>query len=444
MSEILVKPSSRTDTNTTVVLQPDDRSAGLDSLQFNLLRLAIAAALYSGLFKYLFENGLLQLVPDALFLILLFLCLEVRERNDATSTKSLRTGIYFFIVIALLQIFNPNTPSVVAGFEGFRKTAFYFIAFLIGIYMDWTEQKFKQLMMFILILGLPLCLYSFKQYYAPSDFDSRMIDLNYSGAAVYTVLGYARAQSTFSSPFILGYFGAIIAAISLFFFAISEGRVKYLFFVVIGLGSVFVSVTRVNLIAAGVVIVLFGYLHFRNRLSTKAILLIILLLTVLGGFVGVLSTIPQFQDYVGSLNPEIIQDDRGWNRIEDWGATLSLLADNWMIGYGSGSAGDALTRYFEFTTAIATTPHNMFLKVAFELGGVGLALFIFVLFRWFNLNRRSRSQLQHENERLIYDLGLIIFSILFINGLTGGAIDSFPANMITYLLMGITSKPIRS
>lgn len=411
---------------------------------YGFVLVSTAVAFYIGLPKILLTNGYVQLFPDLLFLVLLFVLLADRNNGgryrfgDERRLKKLTFAVYLFIALSLLELMNPNVPSLLAGLLGLRKTSFYLIALLIGVYLAWDYTRIVRFLRWVVILGIPICLYAYKQFYSPSAIDYKIIQMNQAGVAVYNVFGISRATSIFSSPFILGYFGNLIGAISIFLFAVSKKK-RWLAAGAIGFFSVFCSVTRVNLVALVVVVLISFGLYFLSDKRRIFTVLVALSLALVG--LDFLMESPDFQKYIQSVEPSgIVRDQRFLNRFAGYQSDVDLLAKNWFWGYGTGSAGDALDNYF--TNKVHITSHNMFIKVYFELGLIGLLVFVYILWRWIRTNRFRKARAPTYELKALYDLALIALIILCVNGMTGGAIDSFPANMVTYLLMGLTARAV--
>ncbi|MDP1545325.1 MAG: O-antigen ligase family protein [Anaerolineales bacterium] len=402
-----------------------------------MVKAAIIAALYAPLLRQVLNNRYIQLLPDIIFVLILTILilhnLIKYPSRQSSQVIRLRWAAYLFLTISIIQIFNPNIPSLSLGLEGFRKTSLYLIALVVGTYLNWDEKTIRSLFRFVLIAAMPICLYAFKQIFFPSSFDALMAARNNAGISTLTIFGRSRATSFFSSPFTLGYFGNTIFAIGMFFYA-NEKKWIYLLTAALGAGSVFLSGTRINLVALIVVFLLIFMLFFFT--IRRFYVFLRLALFLVPAFVYAYNS-PVVGPLFQSLSPDrILADQRFLGRFEVYDYAFEKLKDNWFWGYGMGSAGDTLGVYF--TKGEFITSHNMFIKVYFETGLLGLFAFIAIWVIWLLGNRRSALRAQADGLRTIYHLGLIASSVLFINGLSGGALDSFPANVITFLFMGVT------
>jgi O-antigen ligase len=404
-----------------------------------VIRIAIFAALYSPLLKHLFDNRFFQLFPDVLFFILLLLL--ALPDNSNSFVKSNRKSmfqrlIYLFIIISVLQIINPNIPSLSIGLEGFRKTSFYLIALLIGTYLKWDGKKIKSLLKFILVVGVPICLYAFKQYYYPSVFDYKIIEMNAASIFSHSIFGNIRATSIFASPFTLGIFANVLLAIALYLFYI-EKKIAYLLSAVVVAGAAILSITRVNFVALLFVLFLASGFYFQKG---KKLMLFIGVPLLLLSLAIIFFNNPIINPLLQSLSVDrIFEDHRLVSRFSGYEYALFHIKNNIFLGYGMGSAGDTLSQYFQ-SYRIFVTPHNMFLKVLFETGLIGFIIFVAITMMWLFDNRISAYKAKDQEVKDFNHFGIIIASTLFINGLALGILDAFPANAIIFLLLGLTYR----
>ena len=94
----------------------------------------LALSLFAPLFKPLTGIRELMLLPDVILYALALRCLLRGPRRTLTSPALFAILCFgVFYLIATLQIFNPNVPSLTAGLEGFRKTAWTSVAFFLAV-----------------------------------------------------------------------------------------------------------------------------------------------------------------------------------------------------------------------------------------------------------------------------------------------------------------------
>ena len=105
--------------------------------------------------KYLGNNMFLYFGKDALFLSLLggFLLTQVGEPRKTHFYPSFLFPLGLFLVMALLQTFNPDSPSPLYGLLGFRMNFFYLPLLWVGFYWWRTPQDLGRFWTFCIGVG---------------------------------------------------------------------------------------------------------------------------------------------------------------------------------------------------------------------------------------------------------------------------------------------------
>jgi len=399
---------------------------------------AFVAALYATGLKYLLHNRYALLIPDFAFatILLLLAAREVQGRRaPRLDTIPFLLAVFAYLAVGIIQFANPNVPGLVAGLEGFRKTCLYVSPALIGLYLRWCPGTATRLIRTLAIGAVPLCLYAVKQALAPTAFDFRIPDQNAAGEAVYNVFGAFRATSLFGSPFALGFMGNVVVAIGLYLAATRSAAPWVWLVVCSGVAAIVVSLTRVSILG-GLLVALVGpgMILRANGWAVRAGAGIILV--VLVGMA--ISMTPVGEEVVRSLDLRYLDEDRAYGRIEGYDLGLTELARNPLIGYGVGSAGDGLDSYFGNAVFLPSS-HNVLLKIGFELGMVGLAAFLLLCLFWTRIAIRRYRYAQNREEQALVGLAGCLFLVFALQGCSGSGIDNFPANAITFFLMGLTA-----
>jgi O-antigen ligase len=153
--------------------------------------------------------------------------------------------------------------------------------------------------------------------------------------------------------------------------------------------------------------------------------------------------IPEFQTLNAGINALVnpLSAPTMIIRLDLWRETVfPLIRDSLLFGYGTGSAGEGLSNLFTNTNSIYITSHNVFFKIQFELGLLGLALFlIFLMFSVLHIWRANR-RLQDPFLIVIRDWSLATTAAIFVSGFTGAILDAYPVNLIFWLIIGISSR----
>jgi O-antigen ligase len=403
-----------------------------------LVSAAFMAALYATGLKYVLHNRFALLIPDFAFAMILLL-LVARETRDRALTRRdaipLLLAVCAYLAIGVLELANPNVPGIVAGLEGFRKTCLYVSPILIGLYLRWTPDTASRLLRILAVAAVPLCLYSVKQALSPSAFDLQIPEQNTAGDAVYNVFGVFRATSLFGSPFALGFIGNVVVAVGLYL-AATRAAAPWVWLVICsGVAAIVVSLTRVSILA-GLVLAVVGPTVILRAHGWAARAGAGLILAAMVGLA--ISMTPVGGQVVRSLDLRYLDEDRAYGRLEGYDRGLTEFSKNPLTGYGVGSAGDGLDRYFAGSVFLPAS-HNIVLKIGFELGIAGIAAFLLLCASWIRIAIRRYRGATSSEERALIGLSGCLFVIFLFQGSSGSGIDNFPGNAITFFFMGLVA-----
>lgn len=397
--------------------------------------------LYGNLLKYIIEARHSLILID-LLIILLFLKLVFHyclRRKFPVIAPVIEFSLLAFIGISLVQIFNPNVPSLPAGMEGFRKTTFYMIGVFVGIGYVKSLGQLKTVITVFVWACVPIILYGIKQAYSLSAFDLKMVDLNWASIWTHQIYGWNRPIGIFSGPFHYAMICIIVLLCCLYIFM--ETRKKlYLAAIVLPALGVLLAMTRINLVALFAASGLFLFLwfvfnHGVNKRRAIGYGTIVILLTVITVWVAAVR-LPALSRAIESLWG-IQEDSRFLMRIEQWDKINDAILEQPLIGYGMGSAGDALENIYDFP--VHFTSHNLLLKILIETGVPGLTFYLIFIVGWLLVAFQGIRGPDQEL-RNISILIVSIFSVIVINGITGSAVEAFPINYFTWLFMGALVK----
>lgn len=413
-----------------------------------ILPILITLASFNGLIKALSGVRYGPLVIDAVLVILLAASLAERLMQNRLKIGILDVLAAVFIVITILEMFNPNIPSFQAGLEGFRKFAFMIIGFFIGRYIV-NITALKRLIGALLIGSFIISLYGIKQFMLPSALDYRLIELSTASPITYMMGGHIRAFSTLPGPFHLGIY---LVCVLLLLFAIWQRYPnKRLSVVILGipmLVALIMTVTKSNWagLLAGVLtlILLNSKQPFRLawRLFSFGFIILMagyLLLRISATTPGLQTVYAGLQALLNPLDAPTIKF-----RLDLWNETvIPLIKNSPWFGYGTGSAGEGLGNLFENTSSIYITSHNLYFKIQIELGLLGVLWFFgFILYTLVYI-WRVRRRLRDPFLKIVSDWTLAFVVAVTVAGLTGAILDAYPVNLIFWLLLGVSTRLLR-
>ena len=392
---------------------------------------------FLGIIKAFTGVRLAPLAFDLALLILIIFSLTDEIFTYNLKVSLLELLIFFFFLLGVAQIFNPNVPSVLVGLEGFRATAFQSLAVFAGVLLVKSKKQIRQLMIVLTISGLLVATYGIKQFFFPTAIDFKIVQSSLASPITYTALGKMRAFSTLSGPFHLGIF--MVLSILLITQSPWPKRIFLRILITVVLAAALImSITRANwlALAAGIAfIIVLAPIKGKTNWSLRPIVIattIILAALLLFNIIPYYFSNPAYQ-YLSSL--ENIQSTRRYQgTVNNWRKVIIPAIISNPFGYGAGSAGDGINSKF---LGPSFTSHNIFLKMGLELGTIGLILFPVILILVMARGIKIYFKL---NDVFLKKTSLWILSFvvaIIVAGISTPITDAYPANLYLWLLIGI-------
>ncbi|MCW2600001.1 MAG: hypothetical protein JWM02_1830 [Frankiales bacterium] len=401
-----------------------------------LLVLAAAAVLVSvldpevglGIFVFLTYTRLSDVAvqfhgaPSLLqpFAVLLVVSGYLRGRSRSLSTPALWLCTPLLLAWAAVQalslFFAPDPGATGASLAGFAKNAL--VVLLVATLLK-TRRALDMVESALLAAGLLLSLISVYQYFTDS------LSSDFGGLGQASLLNITAAREGYRVGGPIGdanyYAQILLVLVPLGLHQLLRGRSmgrRALAGSTTGLMllTVVFTFSRGAAIAAAVVAVLV-VLHARHRLLLLTALGVVLLLLVPHlpeGYVSRVSSLGQLSSSGRATDPSL-QD-----RTRTLDAGLRMLADHPVLGVGSGNYSVVEPNYagraFLTTPRLGTPAHDIFLEVAAETGGLGLAVYsavvVVVLRSLRRTRRRARAQGDVPLAELMWALQVSVLAYL--------------------------------
>lgn len=380
-------------------------------------------------------------------LVILFLIVHLFMQGINKRILFLVSIVFAFFFISILQMFNPNVPSIFAGLEGFRKTSLALILAMLGFLSFKDLKKYNTFVKKFVLISIPFLLYGLKQYFFLTDID--YLYLNSNSANIYTgqLFGRERAISFFAGPFHFGMFSSMVALLSLYMYKLNTKfklRIFWLGVFFLSFLACYSSLTRTNLLALIFAVLLFFVLinikKFLISFPILVISLVVLFNTLISNTYKLLASDKEFFRLLGTIL-NLTNDTRFLGRTGGWEEILYLMKKRPFSAYGMGSAGDTLQNIYNFNYHV--TSHNFYLKILMETGVIGLALMIFFItitvFILFSYVMKAKN----KNEKILFATSLSIFSIFIVNTFVNSTIETYPVSgfMLMFAVSSLSFKP---
>lgn len=357
--------------------------------------------------------------------------------------------LLFLWVLALLQMFNPNVPDMQAGIEGFRKFIFMSIAFYISRHL-FQMRDFRLFTKSMILFSIPVTLYGIKQFLVMWPIDYRMIELSTSSSVTFLMGGWIRPFSTMSGPFQLGLY--LVVMLPLLLIVLTKTRpkpwVRVLLLVLLGLQIALMLMTRTKGNWGGFLVGVVVLVLLQSRNPIRAAFRLAGLAVVGGLILGLIL-------YVTSGQTRAVMDDAIFAithpleaptfifRMELWTEEIiPALRAQWLLGYGTSSAGEGLQNLYEGTTAQFFYSHNLYIKVLLELGLIGFLAFLALVGTsiWNGMRYLFRAHNIQPQVAMLVQWGMAVTVAFLIAGVVIATLDAYPANYYFWLLLGVLSR----
>jgi O-antigen ligase len=396
------------------------------------LNILVFLLIYSNILRLF--SSYATLICDFVVVAVLFVNVAIQKKKLSTNSNKIFVGSAIFLIfMSFLQIFNLNINSCLYGLIEFRKSYFQLMWLFVGLFcFAGKDIDLRHNIKFIVLISIPVVLYGIKQYFFLDSFDLLFYQLQSADKYTYIYNNHYRAISIFAGPFHFGMFCVFCYAMCLYLLMNNRNKKECFLNIIllsISLFGCYVSQTRTNMFCCIVIGVIYLLKLFHNGTFFVVLLLILLLVPIVlftkdgGGFANK----SEILDFVESIF-NFSTDGRFLGRVTTWEIGIDLIKNNWLFGYGTGSAADTMGNYG--VAKIYNTSHNMFLKVFFELGIFGFLLFIAFWVSLFLLISKMKEKCLRW---LLFAFGIAIM----ISALGGSTIVMFPILSMFYLIVGI-------
>jgi polysaccharide biosynthesis protein PslJ len=381
-------------------------------------------------------NGLLPLVPGGssaaywkeALLVLTLLATLVAPRRSLRGVDLPAPSLPWWPAIAVLTVFGSVSALVTAGLEGLlaiKITFFYLLILLVLWRAPFTARDRDHLVSIVMLLGPVTALVGLWQQFVGPAY---LVSLGYTyNDQVRTAGGLLRSFSTFNQPFPFGLYvmtsllvgGAVALA--------EPRRLRNALFLcavpvmVVGMG---VSIVRASYLGLIVGLLWLGVHRYRTILKALAAVVVV-------APIAVLLTSPRLLAPLVSSS-SLDQRGAGWS---------SIVSDvlNHPFGLGLGASGSAAARIaLANGRAEATTyqPDNYYVKMALELGPVGLWLFILVIISAAVSTLRAARVLRGRDGALALGVSASVVAAAAAS-FVATYLEIFPLDVYFWLLLGV-------
>lgn len=403
--------------------------------KFGILVLLVMAYLLFFIMRQGIDFPLGTLMDGIQALLMLGFIIQQRARPSWSILKGpVTTMILIWIGYNLLEVVNPVAESRLAWVYTVRSVAVVMLMYFVFMYNIRSVKFIRLIFKVWIVLALFGAAYAFKQeYFGFSPSEKQWLHSDPNIAALFYIDGHWRKFSIFSDPVSFSYNMAVCAMLCI---SLITGKLKLWKKVVLSLLTVFYlmtmlySGTRGAYVLVPVGMLLFSILNYNKKVlkfSIAAALFIIFLIMVP-------TSNPSIYRFQTAFRPS---NDASFNVRKANQKRIQPYILSHPMGGGLGATGAWGQRFAPNSYLAHFPPDSGYVRVAVELGWIGLLLFCLLMFTILRTGINNYYKIRDpELKNYCMAMTLVIFCFNFGN-YPQEAIVQFPSNLYFFLAVAL-------
>lgn len=371
-------------------------------------------------------------VMDAIQALLFFgLLLKLKYRKDWSTFRSpVSIMILVWIGYNLLEIANPAAESRLSWLYTLRSVAIVMLMYFIFFYNIRSVKFIKQIFIVWIALSAFAAAYGYYQeFFGYLPFEQRWVDSDPMIEELYFIAGHWRKFSIFSDPVAFAY-NMVASALLCFCLAMGPLRLwkKTILFSlsVFFIGSMLFSGTRGAYVLLPAALGLYSIIKFNKR--------VIVFAAIAAVFIGFLIVVP-------TGNPTLMRFQSAFKPSEDASFNLRKMNQKRIqpyilshpMGGGLGATGVWGQRFAPGSYLANFPPDSGYVRVAVELGWLGLLLFCTLMFIILRTGINNYYAMRDPQLKSYAMAMLLIVFAMNIGNYPQEALVQFPSSVYFYL-----------
>jgi len=407
--------------------------------KFGIVILLIAAYFIMFSFRFIvttFPLGTIMDMLEAMLILGFFIKQKVKPNYDVFKNP-ISYMILIWVAYNILEVGNPSATSRLAWVYTVRTVAFVTLMYFVFLYNITSIKYIRFLVVMWIVLSIIGALYGIKQeVFGFSPAETAALEAEPERAALYFQAGHWRKFSIFNDPVVFAYNMVLSALLVIgLSWGVKQGWKKL---VLIGLAVLFFlamifSGTRGAFALIPVGMILFCILNFNRKIMIFGII----------GAMGFVMLI-----FMPSSNPNILRfqtafkpgNDASYLLRQQNQARIKPFIQTHPMGGGLGSVGVWGQKFSPGTMLANFPPDSGYVRVAVEMGTIGLILFctlMFVILRTGVTNFYLIKNIELKSYCLA--MTCMIFAIN-VGNYPQEALVQFPTNIYFFLMVAILNK----
>ncbi|MBP9096329.1 MAG: O-antigen ligase family protein [Ignavibacteria bacterium] len=412
--------------------------ASMFNLKFGITFTLMLSFVFLGA-KRILEDIPLGILMDVMIVVMLFglFIRQINERNWNFAKNPISKIILVWIVYIFLELANPWAESRLAWLYTFRGLAgFTLMYFLLMYAIDSKKFIFLLIKVWLLLMTLAMIYGYYQEFFGLLPFELNWVMAEKARYMLLYQAGKFRMFSFFSDPLVYG-FSMCFTGMLCFILAGGPFRTyKKVFLYTLGClmiyGMLF-SGTRAAFILPPAGFLFYSIIKFKkNIIITGGVLLFLVI---------ILLNIP-------SSNPNLVRLQSAFKPSEDASyqvrvrnqAFIQPYIQSHPMGGGLGSVGEWGKKFSPWSPLANFPPDSGYVRIAVEMGSIGLFLFCLLLFIVFKEGIKDYFRIKDPMLKTI-SLGMltVVYSLTLAN-FPQEAIGQYPINYLFFVAIAIINK----
>lgn len=409
--------------------------------EFGILILLIMAYLLFMLWR-IGINGPVGIIMDAIQALLMIgiLIRQKKERNWEILKGPLSTMILIWIGYNVLQVANPVTEARAAWIYTIRTVAIVLLSYFVFLYNIRSIKFIKLIFKIWLALSVFAALYALKQEYIGfSDHEEEYLHSDPAIAGLLFIGGHWRKFSIFSDPVSFAY---NMAMSTIFCIALISGKSAQWKKVILGflialfqVASLYSGTRGANVLVPAALL-LFAILNYNRKVLIFTCFAAVFLICL----INVPTSNPNLARFQTAFHPN---NDDSYNLRKANQKRIQPYILSHPIGGGLGATGTWGQRFAPNSFLANFPPDSGYIRVAVELGWVGLFIFCLMMFTALKTGINNYYLIK-DPELKTYCLGMVLIIFAYnIANFPQEALVQFPSNVYFSLDMALLTVLFR-
>ena len=362
---------------------------------------------------------------------------QVKERDWSFAKNLISFMILVWILYNLLEFTNPSAESTLAWVYTVRSIAGIMILYFILMYAIKSKEFITWLIKLWIFLMALACLYGYiQEFFGFPQYEMNWIMKTQERYALLFQYGKFRKFSFFSDPLV---FGISMSFTSILCFVLAGGPFKRSQKIILFLLGLFMingmlySGTRAAYVLPPAAFMFYTIITFRKRVLILAGVLIVLTIVLIRMPTGN----PNLARFQSAFHPS---DDPSYQvRVRNQ-AYIQPYIQTHPMGGGLGSVGEWGQKFSPESPLANFPPDSGFMRIAVEMGYIGLFLYCSLLFVVFYCGIKDYFRIKDPLLKT-YSLGMLtVLYALTIANFPQEAIGQYPISLLFFVCIAIVNK----